>query len=330
MLILRQYTDYLINDYGYDFSWFAVSSKIIINYLIWAVFFSLLLKIAHDLLKGAITLRKLTIHLTIGLLVAGIHRLLAVRLYDFAYYTYSGFLRDLFTPGNKVALSAGLFSSFIEYWVIMLLIIAIVYYLRYAEQQKELNAAKLNALKMQLQPHFLFNTLNSITSLIDIDPKKAQKMLSQLGFMMREILEHDSQHLIPLESELEYIKAYLEIEHIRFQDRLHLTYDIDEQTLQTPVPALLLQPIVENAIKHGIARQPDGGEIMISAQKKNEHTLSLLITNDYRAQNGTQQGYGIGTRNVARRLKQLYQDRHLYRHLLEGEKYISEIHIPLS
>lgn len=330
LLILRQYTDYLINDYGYDFSWFAISAKIIINYLLWAAFFNVLLAIANRLLRKRITFFIVLKHLGIGFGIAAVHRLLTVRLYDVAYYVYSGFLRDFLTPGNKVALGAGLFSSFLEYWIIMILIIAISYYVRFSEQQKELNAAKLTALKMQLQPHFLFNTLNSITSLIDIDSKKAQKMLAQLGFLMREILEHDKKHFITLEHEMEYIKAYLEIEHIRFQDRLNLNFDIDPSVLQAQIPALLLQPIVENAIKHGITKLPNGGEIIVSAKSTHDQMISIQIANDHEHQKESLSvGYGIGTQNVARRLHQLYGSDHHYTQQVKGDKYVSEIIIPL-
>ncbi|MEP1032961.1 histidine kinase [Ekhidna sp.] len=332
LLVLRLYIDYLINDYGYDFSWFAVATRISINYVLWAILFRVLLKVATYFQNQPTTFKSTISHLLLSILVAGFHRLLAVRLYDFAYYAYSGFLRGFFTPGNKVALGAGLLSSFLEYWIIMMLIMGISYYTRYALQQKELNAAKLNALQMQLHPHFLFNTLNSITSLIDIDPKKAQKMLTQLGFLMREILEQDKKHLIPLESEMEYVKAYLEIEHIRFQDRLALDFSIDENVSHAQVPALLLQPIIENAIKHGISKRPNGGEISVYASRTNGSKVTIEIANDYMEANGDQklEGYGIGTSNVSKRLKQMYGDEQTFNQRQEGAKYITKITFPFQ
>lgn len=332
LLILRQYIDYLINDYGYDFSWFAVVARIAINYFLWAAFFSLLLKLAGYFQQRQTTFKIVAIHIALSVLVSGIHRLLVVRLYDFAYYGYSGFLRDFLTPGNKVAIGAGLFSSFLEYWIIMALIMGISYYLRYARQQKELNEAKLNALQMQLHPHFLFNTLNSITSLIDIDSKKAQKMLTQLGFLMREILEQDKKHLISLEDEMEYIKAYLEIEHIRFQDRLTLDFSISKEVSNAQVPALLLQPIVENAIKHGISKRPDGGEISVRASQSNGTKVTIEVSNDFPEINGDPKvdGYGIGTSNVSKRLQQMYGDEQAFVQRKAGNKYITEITFPLQ
>lgn len=330
LLILRQYIDYLINDYGYDFSWFAVTSRIGINYFLWAVMFKILIKIATLFQQLKIDWKAIIIQLGISFVVAGIHRLLAIRIYDFSYYFYSGFLRGFFTPGNKVAMSAGLFSSFLEYWIIMSLILGVSYYTRYAKQQEELNAAKLNALQMQLHPHFLFNTLNSITSLIDIDPKKAQKMLTQLGFLMRKILEQDKKHLIPLHNEIEYIRAYLEIEHIRFQDRLTLTFDIDETVHQAQVPALLLQPIVENAIKHGISKRPEGGNILVRASKINGSKVAIEVINDFQklSEKNKAEGYGIGTTNVSERLHKIYGMDQTFNQQKLGSRYITEITLP--
>ncbi len=330
LLILRQYIDYLINAYGYDFSWFSVATRISINYLLWAALFKGLVEIAKYFQSRRVNFSNLTLHILLSVLVAGIHRLLAVRLYDFSYFVYSGFLRGLFTPGNKVALGAGLFSSFLEYWIIMALIMGVSYYTRYANQQKELNAAKLNALQMQLHPHFLFNTLNSITSLIDLDPKKAQKMLTQLGFLMREILEQDKKHVIPLKSEMEYVKAYLEIEHIRFQDRLVLDITVDEEVTQVKIPALLLQPIIENAIKHGIAKRPEGGQVSVRASRLNGSKVGIEIKNDIQDMNGDlkTEGYGIGTSNVANRLQQMYGSDQSFSQYTEGSKYITKIIFP--
>ncbi len=331
LLILRQYTDYLINDYGYQFSWFVVTTRILISYLIWGFSYRFLAHLANKLVENKIKLLVLLQHLGLSILVAAVHRILTVRLFDIAYYFRSGFLPDWFALGNQAAFGAGLFSSFLEYWLIMSLLIAISYYSRYIKQQQELNEAKLRALQNQLQPHFLFNTLNSISSLIDIDRKKAQKMLAQLGLLLREILEKDQRQMISFTHELNYIKAYLEIEHIRFQDRLQLIFDIDQRILETPVPPLLLQPLVENAIKHGISKSVSGGAIHVNACPSG-NDLFIRITNDCPPAQGStnHHGFGIGTRNVATRLQELYGDRHLFAMKKEKDKYISEIKIPLN
>lgn len=329
LLILRQYTDYLINDYDYQFSWFVVSTRVLITYLIWGVAYRFLHRLANGLLRKTrwVTIAK---HLAISLGVALGHRLLTVRLFDIAYYFRSGFLPDWFALGNQVALVAGLFSSFLEYWLIMSFLMAISYYRRFIKQEKELNDAKLRALQHQLQPHFLFNTLNSISSLIDIDGNKAQKMLSQLGQLLRQILEKDQRQMISFEHELNYIKAYLEIEHIRFQDRLQLVFDIEESVLNTPVPPLILQPLVENAIKHGISRNVEGGSIRVSAHSEGME-LHIAIENDCPLKNGSVNGhgFGIGIRNVANRLQELYGEQHQFETHKTSETYTATLKIPL-
>lgn len=334
VLILRQYTDHLINGYAYEFSWFTVTTKNLINYFLWVPFLRPILKQSQHFTFQGLPWTRLARLLFYSILISVVHRIVAVSLFDLMFYLKYGVFRAFFDPGNRVALGAGIFSSFLEYWVIMLLILAISYYTYYTNQQKELSAARLSALKMQINPHFLFNTLNSITSLIDFDTQKAQKILSQLGFLMRELLENDQKHEISFRHEMEYIKAYLDIEHTRFQDRLVLNYQIHEESLEAEVPALLLQPIVENAIKHGISKRPDGGEILISAQLMDlngEKHLRISVMNDTGTLNGEKkQGYGIGIKNVSNRLKQLYGEHHSYTYRSENEQFISEITLPFQ
>jgi sensor histidine kinase YesM len=142
-----------------------------------------------------------------------------------------------------------------------------------AEQLKssELKAAlansQLNALKMQIHPHFLFNTLNSISALMHEDVKAADKMVARLGDFLRMTLENSGDREVSLKQEMDFVGHYLEIESVRFQDRLVVKMNIDPETLAARVPNLILQPIVENAIKHGISRQTDVGSLIISSKR---------------------------------------------------------------
>lgn len=259
------------------------------------------------------------------------HRLTSIFIFDFIYYLKSGYYRNPFVINNQTQLLVGWFSSFLQYWIIIALLYAINYYWLYIEKQKELSTAQLNALKKQLQPHFLFNTLNSITSLIDIDGKKAQTMLAQLGFLLRQILEHDSQHFLSLEAELKYIKTYLDIEHTRFQDRMHVDMEVEKTTLNAKVPSLILQPLVENAVKHGISRCADGGTITVTS-KLFQNKLEIAIVNDFRPLNGStkQAGYGIGILNIKKRLEQIYGNNFTFDQTMTNNKYQSKIVIPLE
>jgi two-component system LytT family sensor kinase len=177
-----------------------------------------------------------------------------------------------------------------------------------SELEKHLAKARLQALKMQLHPHFLFNTLNGIAALNYEDPKAANRMLARLSELLRMTLEDDGAQEVSLRQELEFNRRYLELEQIRLGDRLTVKLEIAPETLDAGVPNLLLQPLVENALRHGIAPYSARGEISIHA-RRNNGTLHLRVTDngpgltgDKSAPNGT----GVGLKNTRARLQQLY------------------------
>ena len=331
-LLVQQYAEYVINDYSYGFSWLTASIKYFSFYFIWALFYPLLRVLGKRFSVSGSELFKTTgVLLLIGMIVALIHRILAILLFNTLYFFKSGYFGGVWQEGWSVQLSIGWFSSLIEYVIIMAVILAINYYELYLQKQRDLDSAQLNALKMQLQPHFLFNTLNSIASLIDIDKKSAQKMLSQLGFLLREILENDNQLFISLEQEVKYVSTYLDIEQTRFRDRMTIEIALDEQLRNAKIPALLLQPLVENAVKHGISKCPDGGLVIVSAMK-NKDKVDISVTNDFRKLNGKSKdaGYGIGIANIRRRLEQVYGKDYSYEQSIEESRFISKISIPFE
>ncbi|HEY0077215.1 MAG TPA: histidine kinase [Pyrinomonadaceae bacterium] len=188
--------------------------------------------------------------------------------------------------------------------------------LRTSQLQTQLARAELQALKMQLQPHFLFNTLHSISALLYKDTEAADKMIARLGDFLRLTLENSGTQEVTLRQELEFLKCYLEIERIRFQDRLTTSLDIDSQALDTQVPNLILQPIVENAIRHGIAPRSTPGQIKILAERKNG-SLRIQVKDNgpglkasQIANNGVKQGLGLA--NTRARLEQLYGEAHRF------------------
>ncbi|MEO6392567.1 MAG: histidine kinase [Pyrinomonadaceae bacterium] len=179
-----------------------------------------------------------------------------------------------------------------------------------AELQAQLSRAQLSALKMQLHPHFLFNSLHSISSLILLDPKRANTMVSLLGDFLRQTLEHSDDQMVTLAAELEFLRCYLEIEQTRFEDRLSVDFDIDPHALDAEVPHLIAQPIVENAIKHGISPYSGPGYIEIAA-RRNGPTLVLRIKNsgperDPSDRLAEKKGPSFGLANVAARLESIY------------------------
>ncbi len=198
-------------------------------------------------------------------------------------------------------------------------------YQRY--RQRELEAAQLEsrlaqaqnaALQMQLRPHFLFNTLNSISALIHSDADNADRMVSRLADLLRMTLDSGNSQQIPLSREMAIIDAYLSIELIRFQDRLQVSKDIPASCLNALVPAFLLQPLVENAIKHGVADQIHLSTIDIRVRHEDPWLILEVLDNgkgvsaQARSGGGKGIGSGIGTQNTEARLQLLYQERHSF------------------
>lgn len=192
---------------------------------------------------------------------------------------------------------------------------AIVYYQRYqagltraSQLQTQLVQAQLQALKMQLHPHFLFNTLHSITALVHEDPEMAERTIARLSELLRLFLANSTIHEVPLSEELRILDLYLEIERARFEDRLRVLYDVPAGLRDAMVPNLVLQPLVENSIRHGVGRRLEPGWVAIAVERYND-TLVLRVSDNGAgfkddAQQPVHQGMGLGiTRG---RLESLY------------------------
>lgn len=208
--------------------------------------------------------------------------------------------------------------------------------LRAVELEKQLSTAHLRALQSQLEPHFLFNTLNAITTLVELGrQQQAAEMLSHLNSILKSTLKRSAPEKIALAQELEMIDNYLAIEQVRFADRLHVEIKIDPGALDGLVPCFLLQPIVENAIRHGIAPSIHEGAVFASARREG-HTLHLHVRDSGAgtAAMEAHEGHGIGLRNTRERLMHFYQDGFQMRAepLLEGgfEVAISIPYEPLA
>jgi two-component system, LytTR family, sensor kinase len=204
------------------------------------------------------------------------------------------------------------------YWVILAVSHALEYYrklsereLQTAELEKSLTQAKLRALQAQLNPHFLFNTLHTISALMHIDVEKADRMVAKLSDLLRYALDNTDDHEVALRDELNFLRRYLEIEQTRFGDRLTVTVDTPENTLNAQVPNLVLQPIVENAIRHGIEPHAKPGKIHLSARRENGE-LVLEVTDNGKGIPAHNRREGIGTSNTRLRLEQLYGNNHRF------------------
>jgi two-component system LytT family sensor kinase len=183
--------------------------------------------------------------------------------------------------------------------------------LRAARLEADLHQARLDALRMELNPHFLFNTLNTIAALVERgQPRPAVAMLARLGELLRATLEKGSDPEVPLERELEFLAIYLEIVGTRFSDRLRVETDVAPEIRGAMVPTLILQPLVENAVRHGIARRPGRGRITIAAREA-DGSLELSVVDCAEGSataegSADERGAGIGLDNTRRRLAQLY------------------------
>ena len=216
------------------------------------------------------------------------------------------------------------FHQYVLYYVLLLGIAhAVLYYERYRERQRaaerlaaSLTEARLQALKMQLQPHFLFNTLNAISALIPAEAKPARRMVAHLGDLLRAALEHEETQEVTLREELAFLQPYLEIEQARLEDRLTVVMQIAPETMDARVPHLVLQPLVENAIRHGIAPRIRPGRVEISASRGADgRFLHLEVRDDgpgadRQGQAGTRKGVGLS--NIRSRLEQLYDGEHRF------------------
>ncbi len=196
---------------------------------------------------------------------------------------------------------------------------AIDYYRKYHERtvhtlelEKHLAEARLQALLRQLKPHFLFNTLNGIASLMHSDVEAADRMLVRLSELLRLTMSHPGQPLTRLREEIAFIEKYLEIERIRFRDRLSVTLEIDPAALETEVPSLILQPLVENAIRHGIEPHARPGRIELTARCKPGFVELAVHDNGAGQPAGGFARVGIGLGNTRARLSELYGDRHRF------------------
>lgn len=172
--------------------------------------------------------------------------------------------------------------------------------------------AQLQSLKMQVNPHFIFNSLNSLRALIDEDPVRARQSVTQLANLLRYSLQSGQLETVPFEDELRVVNDYLALEQVRHEERLRLRFDIAPETLALPVPPMLLQTLVENAVKYGISTRPEGGEIAIVARCENG-ALRLQVTNPGALATPTSKtraaSTGMGLRNAAERLRLLFGDR---------------------
>jgi sensor histidine kinase YesM len=285
---------------------------------LWAAITPLVLWLARRFrIERESWLRSLLIHLGVSLFIGISTRI----IHDLMFFYAAG---NGSRPLSLTRLLLNVYMIFdygaLIYWLIILITYVFDYYRRYREGEirasrleAQLAQSQLQALKMQLHPHFLFNTLNSISALLHKDIAIADTMIARLGDFLRLTLENSGTQNVTLQEELEFLKCYLEIERIRFRDRLTIRIHADPDALEGLVPNLILQPIVENAIRHGIAPRSAAGLIEVRARCQ-DGMLQVLVSDNGPGlpSNGSSAVLreGVGLANTQARLQQLYGSAH--------------------
>jgi signal transduction histidine kinase len=272
------------------------------------------------------SVRRTALHLLLSAVFSVVELALETTLYT-RLHLFPTLTND-FRGALEQLLIRGFHGGIVDYWIVLGVQWGVLYYrgyqersqellkieLRASELQSQLMSAQLDALKMQLQPHFLFNTLNAITVLVRQQKgKDAEQMLGHLSDLLRGVLQDMDAQEVSLGRELEYLQLYLAIEQVRFADRLRVEISADPAAKEAFVPQLILQPIVENAIRHGIGRSSSAGRILITASKVNG-TVELRVEDDGPglSSQSASPDQGIGLANTRARLRQLYgQAAHL-------------------
>ena len=306
------------NMLGRSISWTQAISYSLGDWYVWAVLSLPIVRLARRFPPeaGAVW-RTAGIHLAAGLVVSFAYvglRALVGQLHSWAIDEHVTF-GEIFRP---LLVKTFPFNLLI-YGVIVSVSHALDYYRKYHERtvqtlelEKHLTEARLQSLLRQLKPHFLFNALNGIASLMHTDVAAADRMLVRLAELLRLTMSQSGAALSPLREEIAFLEKYLEIERIRFRDRLAVKIDIDPATLDAQVPSLILQPIVENAIRHGIEPQVRPGSIVLNAAREGAQLVLTVSDNGCGLPANGPKREGIGLANTRARLAELYGPKHIF------------------
>jgi two-component system, LytTR family, sensor kinase len=311
-------TVFVMRSQGMHHAWGTLFFTSVAGWVVWALATPLIMRLGRrfpPVKPGSIVtwLAHLAACAAIGLTFSAWTSALDFLLNPYAYASPSKSFAHLWLSN----FSNGILAFLLLYAAVLAVNYALDSRARLAYQQTEtarlneqLSKAQLDALRRQIEPHFLFNTLNAVTGLVrEGRNETAVSMIAELSDFMRRVLSDSSRQEVPLGEEMEFAQRYLEIQKVRFAERLQLSVDVPSELLLAQVPALILQPIVENAVKHGIAKRAQGGKIHIAAFRSNG-ALTLSVYNDgpgLPVSSETVQP-GIGISNMRTRLHSLYGD----------------------
>jgi len=315
----------LINPRGPELSPEVASGLLTLSfaeYSIWAVLTVPIFMLAHRFTVTAETgRRRIALFMALGLVIAILVDALLAQVRVHVLPPPPG----RFRPPPSFSANLLRFQFLYDYMVYLAVFAAALardYFLRYqarleettqlqaqaATLEAQLADARLTALRSQLNPHFLFNTLNAISSLVERDPRGVRKMIARLGELLRHTLEETESQEIVLERELELLRRYLDIMEVRFQGKLEATVDADEDVKRALVPNLILQPLVENALKHGVSASDGRGRVEVSAARSGDQVV-LTVRDHGPGPGDAAYDNGVGLTNTIARLDQLYKSR---------------------
>lgn len=292
---------------GQPAGWGRVLAGVAPHFLLWALFAALIALVVRRLPIGRPLVVTVAIYLVLGLLLYALDGAIS-----FVVLPHIITDRELTRDVLGALFIRTFYDDFLLYWSIVAALHLVRYERRLASEQRarvelerEFSTAQLNALKAQLQPHFLFNTLNAASELLHTDPRAAERVLAHLSELMRSTLALGDRQELALRDELAMLEQYLSIQQVRFGDSIVVERDIDDAALGCAVPALVLQPLVENAFRHAFSRRRRDGRLTIRARAG--ETLQLEVRD-----NGTglepRWREGIGLSNTRARLERLYGD----------------------
>jgi len=282
--------------------------------------------IRYNSLEEVSVVRLILFHFIAASILCGIWVSVSYAIYQPFITENSHFLADGLPPK--------IFAGYAMYAIYLVFFYAVNYYESLKEKIKKegeykalIREAELQALKSQINPHFLFNSLNSISSLTISNPEKAQEMVINLSTFMRYSLMHNQKEMVPFSRELENIKLYLSIEKVRFGKKLNAEFEIDSHCLEAEIPNMIMQPLFENAIKYGVYETTEQVTIKTNCECEG-NVLKISIVNDYDASTLKKKGEGIGLRNIRKRMEIIYNQPDLMKIIDHKTSFEVQLIIP--
>ncbi|MBZ0207000.1 MAG: histidine kinase [Flavobacteriales bacterium] len=273
---------------------------------------------------------RLLLRMVLGALILGtMAGLLQAALHDAAFPA----------AGSMIAGTGRRLVEVLLSWVLQLFVWSVVYVayhyiirsrveeMRSLRLQAANREGQLSNLRSQLNPHFMFNALNSIRALIEEDPERAKRSITLLSAILRNAMSTVKRKTVPLGEEIDMVRSYLSLEAMRYEERLRVHFDVDPALERSPVPPMMLQTLVENAVRHGIAKRKEGGDVHISAVPE-QNGMRILVRNTGHYVKGRSKEEGLGLRNTEQRLEHIYGNKASLRIFNDGNMVVCEIHLP--